>query len=127
MCPASPSNVCSGRFAILEHRTKQDVHWDFLLEWNDVLRTWALERLPAPGLPIVAKKLPDHRKLYLDYEGPISSNRGSVRQWDCGTYHLLAKSELSFVVELTGHQLLGRVTLSRAGEDTDRWLLEFET
>ncbi len=118
--------MCSGRFAILEHRTEQGVHWDFLLEWDDVLRTWALERPPAPGLPIAATRLLDHRKLYLDYEGPVSRNRGSVRRWDCGTYQLLAESERSLVVELTGHTLLGRVTLSSAGEGAEGWLLEFE-
>ena len=33
-----------------------------------------------------AEVLPDHRLAYLDYEGPISGDRGSVTRWDRGTY-----------------------------------------
>ncbi len=112
----------SGRFVILEHRTAQGVHWDFLLEWGEVLRAWALERPPEPGRKIAARSLPDHRKLYLDYEGPISRDRGSVRQWDRGTFTLVRSSELALVAELAGRQLAGQVTLTRESEETSCWL-----
>ncbi len=101
----------SGRFAILEHRTAQGRHWDILLEWGPVLRTWSVEQPPEPGLELAARPLPDHRTLYLDYEGPISGNRGSVTQWDAGTYSLLDESARSIVCELAGRRIAGRMVL----------------
>ena len=35
---------------------------------------------------IAATALGDHRVAYLDYEGPVSGNRGTVRRWDHGSY-----------------------------------------
>ncbi len=121
----------SGRFAILEHRTAQGVHWDFLLEWGGVLRTWALHRPPEPGGKIAARRLPDHRTLYLDYEGSLSRNRGSVRRWAWGTYRLRDESGGSLVVELAGSrmaggELAGRVALLRDAEGEPHWSLEVE-
>lgn len=60
-------------------------HWDFMLEQSDRLLTWRLGTLPeyAPQGPmqaIEARRIADHRPLYLDYEGEISGNRGSVRR-----------------------------------------------
>lgn len=115
----------SGRFAILEHRTSEAVHWDLLLEWGDVLRAWSLAQPPESGCgAIAAIMLPDHRKLYLDYEGPISGDRGEVARWDCGTFTLLGGSDRSLLVELTGGKLSGRVALSCIGKQG--WLLKHE-
>ncbi len=120
------NHVQSGRFTILEHRTAQGTHWDFLLEWGDVLRTWALERLPEPGCQIVARRLPDHRTRYLDYEAPVSRGRGSVRRWAGGTYTLVDESEESLLVDVAGGELTGRVALRRKAAGEPHWSLEVE-
>ena len=57
-----------------------------MLEMEGKLRTWRLERLPAPGVGIRAEPLGDHRIAYLDYEGPVSGGRGSVTRWDAGEF-----------------------------------------
>src|SRR5262245_17631602 len=82
------------RFVVLRHETppgyRRPAHFDLMLEEGGVLRTWALESLPpVGGEPIPAERLPDHRLDYLDYEGPVSGDRGSVSRVDFGTYEPL--------------------------------------
>ncbi len=75
------------RFVILHHQVADGEHWDLMLERGDVLLTWQLAREPVDrsSLPIPAKRLADHRKGFLDYEGPVSGDRGHVRRVDTGT------------------------------------------
>lgn len=73
------------RYVILTH-DHPFLHWDFMLEGDGVLRTWRLLEEPVAGRTVRAEALPDHRDAYLDYEGPVSGGRGSVVQWDHGTY-----------------------------------------
>ena len=65
------------RFVILSHDWPTP-HWDFLLESGPVLRAWRLLEEPAPNRDVPAEANFDHRLLYLDYEGPLSGDRGSV-------------------------------------------------
>ena len=64
------------RFAILTH-DHPFPHWDFLLENGDRCRTWRLLASPdSHGAKFRPKRLPDHRLMYLDYEGPVSLAAG---------------------------------------------------
>lgn len=109
------------RFAILIH-DHPVLHWDFLLEQGDVLRAWRLLREPDTAGAIPAEPLPDHRRIYLDYEGPVSGNRGTVRQWDAGTFDLLSDSADCLRVRLTGRRLRAIVELAAAA-GTSGWTL----
>jgi hypothetical protein len=108
------------RFVILEHDHPWQ-HWDLMLEWGEVLRTWRLLAAPQLGQTVAAEALGDHRKLYLDYEGPVSGGRGTVRRWDAGDYQWLsaepATEALSFVLQ--GQRLRGQARLERTSEG--RW------
>ena len=73
------------RLVILEH-DHPFLHWDLLLEEECSARTWRLLRKPCLGEPIAAEPLPDHRLMYLDYEGVVSGDRGSVKRFLAGTY-----------------------------------------
>ena len=75
--------VRSGRFVVLEHDWN-GVHWDFMLEAGDDLRTWAMNAPPAPGQDLPARALADHRLAYLTYEGPVSGDRGRCGAWPRG-------------------------------------------
>ncbi len=119
-------NVRSGRFVILEHRLEQGVHWDFMLEWGEVLRTWSLQQPPDSGGEIAATGLPDHRKQFLDYEGPISEGRGNVSRWSHGEYRLLEESPQTVQAELVGQKVAGRVTLSRHSDEAAVWAFLLE-
>ncbi len=73
------------RFAILEHDWPTR-HWDLLLEHGTNLKSWRLLKAPHPGQFVYAEPIADHRLLYLDYEGEVSGDRGTVTQWDTGVY-----------------------------------------
>jgi hypothetical protein len=57
-----------------------------MVEYGDSLLTWQLLREPggAGNLPAAARRIGNHRKAYLSYEGPVSGNRGVVRSIDRG-------------------------------------------
>ena len=116
------------RFVVLRHEpgaaSEHELHWDLMLEQDSSLRTWALDSEPEMGLSIEGRELPDHRQDYLDYEGPVSGQRGSVTQFDRGTFRVLRQSSDELVIELDGEHLRGEVTLQRRGED-QRWLVVF--
>jgi hypothetical protein len=102
------------RYVLLEH-DHPFLHWDLMLESGDVLRTWRLLSLPETGKPIQAEAIFDHRIFYLDYEGPISGNRGHVVRRDRGTFTWLEQHEERVEVELAGEALAGRLVLSLQG------------
>ena len=54
-------------------------HWDLMLEDGAHLVTWALDQLPTPGVEATGEMLAPHRLAYLDYEGPVTAGRGSVK------------------------------------------------
>jgi len=62
-----------------------------MLETDSALTTWSIPP-QFPGLPFAcpATRLSDHRKHYLDYEGEITGNRGTVARIDAGTYEQLS-------------------------------------
>lgn len=101
------------RFVILEH-DHPHLHWDLMLECGPALRTWRLAEPPAPGKAVAAEPLPDHRPVYLDYEGPVSGNRGQVRRWAAGDYQTLAEADGRWELELSGDQMSGPAELRRS-------------
>ena len=92
-----------------------------MLEAGDVLKTWALPRPPGAGVEMDCEALADHRLAYLDYEGPISGERGAVTRWDRGTYTLERQSDAEWAVMLAGEKLAGQATLLRSADDPKRW------
>ncbi|MCG6155579.1 DNA polymerase ligase N-terminal domain-containing protein [Rubinisphaera margarita] len=126
------------RFVILEH-DHPFLHWDLMFEAGTVLRTWRLTRPlgsnPAPSehdlhrtaevTRIPAEELPDHRMHYLDYEGPVSRNRGSVKQVESGWFHLLSATADCWELRLEGNHASGFVSLNRIAVDSAEWVLAF--
>ena len=113
------------RYVILQHETAGGVHFDLMLELGAAMRTWSLSQAPANGVEIHAKGLPDHRLAYLDYEGLVSGNRGSVARWDRGTYQIERQSDSDLVLQLNGEKLLGKATLARDCQAADKWVFCF--
>ena len=104
------------RFVLLEH-DHPELHWDFMLESGDVLLTWRLDRIPNEADEFSATSLPDHRMAYLDYEGPVSGNRGSVARIDRGEYELLESADDSLAACLNGARLRGTARLQKNPSD----------
>jgi hypothetical protein len=75
------------RYVVLYHDGVADPHYDLMFE---VAEGGALSTFRSSAWPIVKPtqlvKLDDHRREYLDYEGPISGDRGFVRRVQGGTY-----------------------------------------
>lgn len=95
-------------------------HWDFLLEDGDHALCWRLLRNPCCGEPIAAESLEPHRLVYLDYEGPVSKDRGVVERVDCGTYRVVASAP-EFSIALAGLSWATRATLKFAEHNRLFW------
>jgi len=117
------------RFVLLHHQMPahqpRPAHWDLMLESGEVLWTWALAEVPTPDRPTTAERLADHRTDYLEYEGPVSGGRGSVRRHDCGTYRLVQCRAGEITVELDGRLLRGTLQMVADARQADaqRWTL----
>lgn len=112
------------QFVILQHDVPSGTHFDFMLEAGDVLKTWQLPEPPRPGVRIECEALADHRLAYLDYEGPVSDDRGSVTRWDCGDYTIEQQTESVWTVRLAGKRTSCTATLRRLPKTSTRWQFE---
>jgi bifunctional non-homologous end joining protein LigD len=123
---------------VQEHRATR-LHWDFRLEVNGVMPSWAITKGPTmvAGEKRLAMKTEDHPMDYRTFEGVIPDGNygaGEVIVWDEGFYTLyegddpagqIAKGKLKIV--LAGHKLKGLFTLvrmkPREGERGEPWLI----
>ena len=122
------------RYVILLHEVPpghkiaggRGTHWDLMLEQDGALRTWALAAEPCGELSTEAERLPDHRLAYLDYEGPVSGDRGIVSKWDAGEYEWLAETADRVVVRLAGRSGTREVTLRQVPDGNAHfWIASF--
>jgi hypothetical protein len=113
------------RFVVLTH-DHPVLHWDFMLEMGETLRVWRLS-VPPSMLQADATPVPDHRRAYLDYEGPVSGNRGRVTRWDSGEFEWIVDEPNEVSVRLAGGTLRGVARLVPRAEDPERgWSFQFE-
>jgi hypothetical protein len=106
------------RFVLLEH-DHPHLHLDLMFEVGAVLWTWQLGAFPTPDSAVEARRIFDHRLLYLDYEGPISGNRGQVRRLDGGLYEWQEQAPDRLVALVHGARLAGRLELVQV--DGEHW------
>ena len=128
--------VSGDSFVIQKHAARR-LHYDFRLEMNGVLMSWAVTRGPSltPGEKRLAVHVEDHPLEYGDFEGTIPKGEyggGAVIVWDRGVWKPvgdaargLSKGHLEF--ELYGEKLGGRWHLVRIrgkpAEKRENWLL----
>lgn len=129
--PSESAVSTNSQFALLRHQVPPGLgrpnHWDLLLERQQACWTWALETLPR-GLSLEstlqqvdAIRLPDHRKHYLSYQGPISGERGEVAQVLAGHCHWLRAEHAHIEVRLAHPQGEAHLVLNLL--EADRWQL----
>ncbi len=132
----APRKRTGWRFVIQKHAARR-LHYDFRLEHNGVLKSWAVPQGPSldPSQRRLAVQVEDHPIEYGTFEGIIPAGEyggGTVLLWDHGTWsaqqdveQALQKGKLKF--QLDGEKLKGGWNLirmrSKPGEKKENWLL----
>jgi bifunctional non-homologous end joining protein LigD len=132
----APSEI--RRFVIQKH-VASHLHYDFRLEVDGVLKSWAIAKGPSidPHDKRLAVEVEDHPLDYGDFEGTIPKGQyggGTVQLWDRGYWlpeasdpaDALRKGELKFAIEgerLHGGFVLVRIKSRRPGDKKNNWLL----
>ena len=123
----------SGRMFVIQKHRATALHYDFRLEADGVLKSWAVPKGPSldPKVKRLAMQVEDHPVDYAKFEGVIPEGEyggGTVMVWDYGTYkpedttnvsEALRKGELKF--SLNGQKLKGSWVLVRTRDR--QWLL----
>lgn len=89
---------------------QRTAHFDMMIEKGGKLLTWSIPNILSllkNDKITQAKKLPEHRSLYLHYEGKISRGRGKVKIWDKGTYQIKQCRDDFILISLKGKRLKG--------------------
>lgn len=115
----------SPRFVVQEHHATR-LHWDFRLERDGVLVSWAVPR----GIPLdphknhLAVHTEDHPLSYIDFEGEIPQGNygaGQVYLWDHGTYECHKFKDDEVIVTLHGERVSGKYALFQT--DGKNWMM----
>lgn len=149
--PAKVESKAGHRFVVQKHDATR-LHYDFRLEMDGVLKSWAVPKGPSldPGDKRLAMQVEDHPVSYFNFEGIIPEGNygaGTVMVWDVGTWQplspvpvngkyvpgtdaeaaaMLAKGDLKF--RLDGKKLKGdfafiKMRGRRPGSKGNEWLL----
>lgn len=123
---------------VIQKHDASTLHYDFRLEVDGVLKSWAVPKGPAtdPAQKRLAVPTEDHPLSYADFEGTIPPDQyggGTVLIWDRGSYSDLSDAQCSLAQQLKdghikiwleGEKICGGYALTRTGSTGDeRWLL----
>jgi bifunctional non-homologous end joining protein LigD len=132
--PAGEVKKVRGNSFVIQKHHATRLHYDFRLEMEGVLRSWAVPKGPSlnPGEKRLAMLTEDHPMDYGDFEGVIPKGNygaGNVIIWDNGTYDMVdpdtpekgwKQGKLHFV--LHGKKLHGEWVLVRGSRDPKQWI-----
>jgi bifunctional non-homologous end joining protein LigD len=130
--PFRSPRVDGQRFVVQQHAARRE-HYDFRLELDGVLKSWAVPKGPSPNPADkrLAVHVEDHPVEYANFEGlipPGNYGAGAVIVWDRGRWIALndcleGLSTGKLLFELRGYKLRGRWTLVKTKRGKNEWLL----
>lgn len=119
-------------YVIQEHNASH-LHWDFRLEMDGTLKSWAVPKTPEElktkkDVKRLAIQVEDHPLAYAKFHGEIKEGygKGTVKIWDNGTYELKHQDKKMIEVILHGKKLKGNYVLVKTnyGNKPEKsWLL----
>jgi DNA ligase D-like protein (predicted 3'-phosphoesterase) len=123
--PEIMSESTTARFVIQKHSATH-LHYDFRLELDGVLKSWAIPKEPPSeaGIKRLAVQVEDHDLNYIGFEGMIPKGEygaGKVEVWDKGTFKLKYRTQDKIMLTLDGSKLTGDYTLLRFKKN-ENWL-----
>ena len=118
--PTPPVPPTTLRFAVLHHEGTPEPHYDLLIETypNHPLATWRCPCWPIQA-PTPLQRQPDHRRIYLTYQGPLSARRGHVTQIAAGECRIIEQTADHLIADLYSADATSRITLHRL--QSDQW------
>ncbi len=137
--PYGRDNDTKKTIYVIQKHKATNLHYDFRIEVDGVLKSWAVPKGPSTDPKVKRLALPteDHPIEYARFEGviPEGYGAGTVMVWDTGTYGNLwaekdADNRLTMAqayekgrieIRLNGKKLKGAYALIRTGDR--RWLL----
>jgi bifunctional non-homologous end joining protein LigD len=135
--PSAVESRPAGNYFCVQRHDATRLHYDFRLEIDGVLKSWAVPKGPTldPSLKHLAAHVEDHPVEYGDFEGTIPPGNygaGSVMLWDCGIFDLIgdstgleqiARGDLKF--RLHGQKLNGdfALVLMKGRGKGNEWLI----
>ncbi len=117
--PARPGQIGGSRFVVQRHQSSH-LHYDFRLEMEGVLKSWAVPKGPPsePGERRLAVQVEDHPVDYITFSGTIPEGQygaGTVEIWDMGDFSLDKQTDNEIEFVLKGQKLQGRFLLVHTG------------
>lgn len=111
-------------FVIQEHDASH-LHWDFRLEIEGILKSWALPKKPPKTKETkrLAIETEDHPISYAVFEGIIPKGQygaGKVKIWDNGTYEMIEHTKDKLEFKLKGKKLKGKYVLIKTKYGKDK-------
>ena len=137
--PKGEPGTQAGNLFIVQKHDATRLHWDFRLEMDGVLKSWAVTRGPSPDPDDkrLAVRTEDHPMSYAGFEGSIPKGEyggGTVMLWDVGTWEAVGGKDPTKTIDeghvhivLHGERMKGGWLLvrmkPRPGEKRENWLL----
>jgi DNA ligase D-like protein (predicted 3'-phosphoesterase) len=117
-----------GTIYVIQRHQATHLHYDFRLEKDGVLKSWAVPKEPPveKGVKRLAMEVEDHPLEYAVFEGEIPKGEygaGTVQVWDKGTYETEKWGESEIIINIHGRKLNGRYCLIKFKKEGNSWLL----